>query len=387
MAAVDAEPGAVLSAEQGRHVIVQFAALPGPDTRAHLQVAGVRLLQYLGDNAYFARLTGDDRSIAAARNAGMTAASAIDPAWKLHPMLLRGDYPAYSVFEAPAVRDRLGDDAAEATDANAETTLAIYLILHGDVEADSEGLDAVGRHGGTVRSHMRSINGVVAWIPLSNLAALASEDAVQWIEPPLPPLDVVNDSNRVVTQVDQVQALPYDLDGTGVTVLVYDGGAALASHADFGGRLTVRDATAVHYHPTHVAGTIGGDGSVSGGTYRGMAPAVTMQSYGFQYDGSGTFLYTNPGDLESDYDEAVNVYGAEISNNSIGTNTAANGFPCSYEGDYGATSMLIDAIVRGSLGAPMRIVWANGNERGNGRCGTDYLTTAPPACAKNHITV
>ena len=34
----------------------------------------------------------------------------------------------------------------------------------------------------------------------------------------------------------------------------------------------------------------------------------------------------------------------------------------------------------------MRIVWANGNERG-GACGSGYHLTAPPACAKNHITV
>ncbi|MDP6415134.1 MAG: S8 family serine peptidase, partial [Gammaproteobacteria bacterium] len=149
----------------------------------------------------------------------------------------------------------------------------------------------------------------------------------------------------------------------------------------------MRDSSGLGYHPTHVAGTIGGDGSGSSGLYCGMAPNVLMQSYGFEYDGTGTFLYTNPGDIEADYNEAINTYGAEISNNSIGTNVASNGFPCEWEGDYGATSMLIDAIVRGSLGAPMRIIWANGNERGGGRCGSLYNTTAPPACAKNHITV
>jgi hypothetical protein len=47
--------------------------------------------------------------------------------------------------------------------------------------------------------------------------------------------------------------------------------------------------------------------------------------------------------------------------------------------------------VRGSLGAPFRIVWANGNERQGSRCDVegygDYYSTAPPAGAKNHITV
>ncbi|MCK4661146.1 MAG: S8 family serine peptidase, partial [Phycisphaerae bacterium] len=81
-----------------------------------------------------------------------------------------------------------------------------------------------------------------------------------------------------------------------------------------------------------------------------------------------------------------------ISNNSIGTNTAQNGYPCEWEGDYGATAQLIDTIVRGDgsnplFNEPFRVVWANGNERNSGRCGIAYLTTAPPACAKNHITV
>ena len=120
-----------------------------------------------------------------------------------------------------------------------------------------------------------------------------------------------------------------------------------------------------------------------------MAPAVDLVSYGFEVAGGLVqgFLYTDPGDIEADYTEAINLHGADLSNNSIGTNTAPNGFPCEWEGNYGATGALIDEIARGSLGNPFRIVWANGNERGSGACGSTYLTTAPPACAKNHITV
>ncbi|RKX63440.1 MAG: hypothetical protein DRP42_07635, partial [Tenericutes bacterium] len=112
------------------------------------------------------------------------------------------------------------------------------------------------------------------------------------------------------TQADTAQASPYNLDGSGVNVMVYDGGTALQSHSDFSGRLTVRDSSGLHYHSTHVAGTIGGDGS-GNSAYEGMAPAVIMQSYGFEYDGSGTFLYTNPGDLEADYDDAVAAFEEE----------------------------------------------------------------------------
>ncbi|MCH8253585.1 MAG: S8 family serine peptidase, partial [Planctomycetes bacterium] len=180
---------------------------------------------------------------------------------------------------------------------------------------------------------------------------------------------------------------------TGITVLVYDGGTARASHDDFGGRLTVRDGSGMGDHPTHVSGTVGGDGSASGGQWAGMAPNVTIESYGFEWSFL-PFFFADPGDIEDDYDEAINVFGAEIANNSIGTNTCGNGFDCEITGDYGVASSLIDAIVAGSLGEPMRIVWANGNERSCGSCtnqgGADnegYHSTAPPACAKNQISV
>ena len=99
------------------------------------------------------------------------------------------------------------------------------------------------------------------------------------------------------------------------------------------------------------------------------------------------FYIPIPGDLEQDYSDAINSHGAVLANNSIGTNTAPNGFPCEWTGDYGITSNLIDSVVRGDLGGDIRIVWANGNERGSSNCGTSYNSTAPPACAKNHITV
>jgi hypothetical protein len=159
---------------------------------------------------------------------------------------------------------------------------------------------------------------------------------------------------------------------------------------DFQGRLSVRDGSGQASHATHVSGTVGGAG-VANATNKGMAPAVTIQSYGLQVSGGGTFLYTNPGDLESDYNQAMNTFGAVISNNSIGTNVEPNGFSCSWQGDYGVTDSVIDAIVRGSLGAPFRIVWAAGNERQGSRCDVegfgDYYSIAPPSGAKNHISV
>ncbi len=359
-----------------RHVIVEFERPVTPAERAELKDAGLSLLNYLGDHAFFAALRQDCDAGAIGAVSSLRAAQGIARAHKLAPAILNNAYPEFAVGVDPL------------TD---EEFVAAYVLFHGDVSLYDDGLAIAEQHGALIVSEIASLNGLVIELPRANLEALADTDAVMWIEPPLPYMTVTNDNNRTRVQADTVQAAPYGLDGSGITAMIYDGGTARASHDDFGGRLTVRDSSGTHYHSTHVAGTVGGSGAASGGTYAGMAPGVTMVSYGFQYDGSGIFLYSNPGDLESDYNQAINTYGAEIANNSIGTNTETNGFSCSIQGDYGVTSALIDAIVGGSLGAPFRVVWSAGNERQGSRCDIegygDYYSTAPPSGAKNHICV
>jgi hypothetical protein len=362
-----------------RHLVVQFESPVDPNTRNALEGAGLRLLSYLGDNAFFASISPQQLDTkAVARIGSLIDARAIQREWRLHPDLLAGIVPDWAVVSP--VEGKEGP-----------TIVGVYVLFHPDVPL-ATGVNTAQQHGATVRSELWTINGLVIELPFDNIPALADEDVVQWIEPPLPKFSELNNSNRSITGADIVQAAPYGLDGSGVKVLVYDGGYASSSHPDFQGRLTVRDTSGQSDHATHVSGTIGGAG-ISNPLYKGMAPAVTIESYGFEQEGglSEGFLYSDPGDLQEDYNEAINTYGAHISNNSIGSNVEPNGFACSMQGKYGVTAALIDSIVRGSLGDPFRIVWADGNERQGSRCDVegfgDYYSTAPPAGAKNHITV
>ncbi len=364
---------------QSRVVIHLDGPLP-LERRAALEASGIRLLSYLGGHAYFARLTSGLDVARAAVLPGLLAVEPIDPSRKLHPDLARGVVHPWSV-----VPDA-GTHRSSATDA--PPTVALYVLFHRDFDLEARAEDVLRRHGGTVVSRLETITGVVAHLAADRVADLVGEDDVMYVEPPLPALVAINDSNRARTGADVVNAPPYGLDGSGVTVLVYDAGT-VASHADLAGRLTIgqSDTGGVSGHATHVACTVGGDDN--DGPFSGMAPAVDIVSYTFEQEGglSQGFLYTDPGDLEDDYGEAIALYGADVANNSIGTNTAANGFPCEWEGNYGVTDTVIDEIVRGAFGSPFRVVWANGNERGAGTCGTAYKTTAPPACAKNHMTI
>jgi hypothetical protein len=363
-----------------RHVVIQTDQSIGSGKREQLRDAGLNVLRYVGNQAFFASFSSNvvnPRALSAIPF--LAGIKPIEREWKLHTGILAGRVPSW---------------AAVGKDASGAEIVAVYVLFHPDVILFTEAIDAVRGHGAVIRDTLESINGLVIELPLANINLLADEDSVQWIEWPLPRMSAINDSNREITEANLVQQS--GLDGLGVKVLVYDAGTARETHVDFGGRLTVHDSSGMHYHATHVAGTIGGDGSASDGLYKGMAPRVTMLSYGFEYDGSGIFLYSNPGDIESDYYEAISIYGAHISNNSIGTNTESNGFDCALQGDYGVTSQLIDTIVRGDgsngfFAEPFRIVWANGNERQGSRCDVegygDYYSTAPPAGAKNHITV
>lgn len=363
-----------------RHLVVQFDQHVGPLERKKLASAGIRLLKYVGANAFFAVV--DSKGFDSALLDGvpsLISGVAVGAQWKLHPILARGELPAWAKVGA---------------DIRGDPVIGVYVLFHADASIAPDGSNLVERYGGTVRAALRSINGLVVELPQSQVAALAAEDIVQYIEPALPMMGELNDSNRALVGADVVSTAPYNLDGTGITALVYDAGSVLATHVDFGGRVTDADTTPISDHATHVSCTLGGSGSASGGTWAGMAPGVNLVSYGFEDDGTGTFLYTNPGDLEADYTEAINTFGADLANNSIGTNTCANGFACEITGDYGVTAALIDAIVRGSLGAPFRILWANGNERACTRCQTEgfttpegYHSTVPPSGAKNHVSV
>ncbi len=372
-----------------RHIIMQFDGPVSDAERAQLQDAGITLLSYLGDHAFFAATAAANVDSQAVANLAATPRVArIRQTWKLHPDLNNNIVHDFAVVNRH--KDKQGDGEGDE-----ETIAAAYVLFHQDVRLVPDAVNIALKHRAFVRSELHSINGLVIELPVSEIRRLADEDAVMWIEPPLPRLSGVNNSNREITGADVVQEAPYNLDGSGINVLVYDGGYALESHGDFGGRLTVRDSSGLSDHATHVSGTVGGDGSGSGGLYRGMAPGVIIESYGFEQVGGlqQGFLYTDPGDIEADYSEALNVFNVDVSNNSIGSNTAPNGFPCEWEGNYGATGALIDAIAGGSLGRPFRIVWANGNERQTSVCfGVEgypgqYHSTAPPACAKNHITV
>lgn len=205
-----------------RHVLVRFAEPVLPKQRQTLASKGVELLQPLGQNAFFARI--DAGKLAPAdleRDQRISSLHEIHPNWKIHSSFHVDNPPSWAVVSRKA-------------DGQTPDRMAAYVILHSDVDRESVRSDLAQRYGLIVRSELTSINGLVVELQAERLLSLADEDAVQWIEPPLPPFGPTNDSIRSHTQADLAQSVPYELDGSGVSVLVYDSATAWPAHSGFG---------------------------------------------------------------------------------------------------------------------------------------------------------
>jgi len=93
-----------------------------------------------------------------------------------------------------------------------------------------------------------------------------------------------NANAAVTTAADLVRDLPaFDVQGSNVTVGVWDAGLVRASHQEYAGRVTSMDpGAAMHYHATHVFGTIAAAGVSP--QAKGMAPAARGASYDWNAD-------------------------------------------------------------------------------------------------------
>lgn len=91
-----------------------------------------------------------------------------------------------------------------------------------------------------------------------------------------------NVNAAISTGADLLRTSPYSLTGSGVTIGLWDGGAARASHQEFGGRVSVMDGAATIDHASHVGGTLIASGFDP--RARGMAASATVNSYNWTSD-------------------------------------------------------------------------------------------------------
>jgi serine protease AprX len=204
----------------------------------------------------------------------------------------------------------------------------------------------------------------------------------QYVEPKL-----FNDVARVLLGIDSAAGNPgpLGLEGEGELVAVADTGLD-RDHPDLASRIEgvvalgrANDSSDPHGHGTHVAGSILGDGTASGGTIRGTAPKAKLyfQSLLDAQGGLGGL----PVDLADLFDGAYRA-GARVHNNSWGA---------AVQSAYTLNSEDVDGFV--AAHRDMLILIAAGNE---GQAATrlhslrgfpDWLSIGAPGTSKNALTV
>jgi parallel beta-helix repeat protein len=340
------------------HILIQFKQLPDKKERDDLEGFSLKLLSYIPNNAWLASINKNRISQVAAlpnvRWVGMP-----EPEDKISPSILKQGVAKWS--------------------RNTDNTVNITVLIFRDVDPlySRQILEGYGN----ITKEFVKENRWFLMLPENSITPLAREDIVQWIENPPPPRTPLNNGLRAAIEADEVQAPPYGLNGTGVVVGEWDGGWVEANHSDLLGRVVIGDTGgSITGHATHVAGTLLGNGNLSSGTYRGVAPNASLVSYLWPY---------TLGELDSETNDSIVNYSAIISQNSWGWSVSALNSNCGLHGDYDSWSQRYDDIVRGRLGKRITIVFSAGNEEDDGDC-PPYpwnQTTGPGGTAKNTISV
>lgn len=181
------------------------------------------------------------------------------------------------------------------------------------------------------------------------------------------------------------------LDGTGMTVHEWDGGAVLASHQEFNGRVTMGDGvTTTHYHATHVAGTLIASGVVS--SAKGMAPNASLRAFDWNSDESEMAVEGGNGALVSNHSYGYGRGWVWTGTNYVWYgNTSISTQEDYLFGFYDSQAQDWDQI---AYNAPnYLIVKSAGNDRGDGPTNGAYPQDGPYDCishagiAKNILTV
>ncbi|MEM7343416.1 MAG: S8 family serine peptidase [Chloroflexota bacterium] len=230
-------------------------------------------------------------------------------------------------------------------------------------------------------------------VEAAQVVTLAQQPFVQWVEEQTLhtsqsinvdlkqdiPVDPTNLEGNLGAGADIVKKL--GIDGSGINVAVLDSGIARQGttyHPDLPASQIIdqyywdpdsnfesADATDNNGHGTHVAGTIGGQGSSDvNRSWQGIAPGVKLLTYRLT-NNTGGFAST---DVQAAFQRAA------ISNTHVANNSWGGG-----NGIYEISAQLLDRAVRGEFGSrKINMIVTTGNLEG---------LSGTPGTAKNAISV
>ena len=346
---------------------VQFQSSLDGVTRRALGAAGVNLIKRVGKKAYVAQVTADGAAALAAI-ANFRGSEPVQPEDKLTEKLFTKQGISYAI------------------DAAGKTETQIKFVPSASLDAAMTVLRAAGVVMDAPDDFLFG-NYIDAALTDEQILVLAASPAVLAVREALGPVKDYNANSAAYSNSDVLQTdTMYLLDGTGVTIGMWESGNPRTTHQEFGGRVQAEQGS-VTDHGSHVGGTILAAGVDPNA--RGMAPAAgTLHSY------------TNS-NAPTEMVTAVGTYGIVISNNSwgaiLGWDKGADTGNASDFGNYTSLSEDWDNVV---LATGLVISKAAGNDRGDcdpadatdcdGTMAGDgifYGNMGPRSMAKNLIAV
>ncbi len=255
--------------------IIQFNDIPSNEVKAQLKDAGIELLNYVPNYAYFASVkTSVDLTNMRTTGFNIRTVLPMEPSFKTHPLLKNGFIPVW----------------AENSKGKADIVISFFEPLQEEkvvnrlkeMDTSVEILE---------RDELNSF--MTIRVKKEKVEQVIRLSFISYVEPIEPPYELENSTGTTLHRSNTINTSFPDgpkYDGSGVVVSVGDGGYIYA-HPDLRNRLTTSGTAADH--ATHVAGIIGGAGNIDP-LSKGQAPGATIISKSGHSDLSGmSDLYTN----------------------------------------------------------------------------------------------
>lgn len=326
------------------HVLVQFNDIPSESQREAMKQAGLTLHDYIPNFVYSATIE-DGFTLEKAAQFGIRHLSLFDLRDKVEENLLAG---------------RLGSLPEDTS------KVYVYLLVYPDVSLTAAISSLTTEFPSEVKETSEDFKVMSVILKRSDLNSVAAKEWVSWIEAVLP-FKERNDGSRALIRVNQVQAAPYYLTGTGLNLGMWDGGK-IYQHDGFTGRLIFRTGRITTDHATHVAGTMAGDGEGSNNnSLKGMAPSANIYNWSYWYDHGLSWKGWTI--IAQEMKDGVANDGIVLSQNSWGTDGS---------GYYTTGARLMDQVVREK---DISVVFAVGYG------GHGYNSLWDPETGKNLIAV
>jgi len=233
--------------------IIQFHHVPTNEVKDQMANAGIELMNYLPENAFFAKISAqvDPNQLG---NFDIRAVLPILPEYKLSRALHTGNIPAHALQ---------GSD-----------------VLVNAIPFEKKDVAEISKNWEVIE-YKANRNTVQIILPVNQISALASSNLLYYIEEieaPAVPENYVGRTNHRANYIgtDYDGGLKYD--GSGITVAMGDDGT-IGFHIDYSGRIDQQYASPSYgNHGDHVAGTIMGAGNFDR-KGRGNAPGAFLQVY------------------------------------------------------------------------------------------------------------